>query len=74
MKNITNKILYFIFFSSIIFFFKPSFIFKNDNTFREFGIGIDKNGYKKTLFNIFIINLIFIVFLVKISQTHQEIQ
>lgn len=63
MKNIQNKILYFIFFSTIIFFLKPNFLFKDENTFREFGIGVDRDGFKKTLFNIFVINLIFIVLL-----------
>lgn len=63
MKNITNKILYFIFFSIIVFILKPSFIFKNDNSFREFGVGIDRDGHKKTLFNIFVLNLIVIVLL-----------
>lgn len=63
MQNINNKILYFIFFSTLLFFLKPSILFKNEYSFREFGVGLDSEGYQKTLFNIFTIILIGLVIL-----------
>ena len=62
--NLTSKILYFIFFSILIFVFKPQFIFKTPSSFREFGIGVDSEGYDKTLFNILTVNLIVVAILV----------
>jgi hypothetical protein len=62
-KNPINKILYFIFFSVIIFILKPSLIFNADGSLRNFGVGYDSSKNKKTLFNIFTINLIFITLL-----------
>ncbi len=62
-KNLINKILYFIFFSVIIFILKPSLIFNADGSLRNFGVGYDPSKNKKTLFNIFTINLIFITLL-----------
>ena len=56
--NVTDKILYFIFFSILIFVFKPQFIFKTPSSFREFGVGVDSEGCAKTLFNIMTVNLI----------------
>ncbi len=58
--NITNKIIYFIFFSVIIFILKPKLVYKNQYSFREFGVGVDSEGHRKTLFNIFVVNIIVI--------------
>jgi hypothetical protein len=52
MKSyIINSIYYIVSFVILLFVFKPSIVFKPDGTSREFGLGIDNQGYKKTLYN-----------------------
>ncbi len=61
MEKTLNKILYFIFFSVIIFILEPRLLFNKNGSLRKFGLGYDSNKNKKTLFNIFTVNLIFIL-------------
>lgn len=39
----------------ILYVIKPTFIFKPNGKLREFGFGVDSEGYKKTVLNVHII-------------------
>ena len=45
----------------ILYWFKPNIFFKPNGKPREYGFGIDNEGYKKTLYNLHFIILIIVV-------------
>jgi hypothetical protein len=59
-------ILYIILFILLLYFTKPQFIFKPNGKPREYGIGVDDEGYKKTLYNLQFIIIIACIFIYKI--------
>lgn len=64
-KNILKYIPYLIFGILLYYFLKPSITFKLNGVQREYGIGYDSNGYKKTLItmNNVIILMVVLIFL-----------
>lgn len=47
---IKNKLFSLILFIIIIYISKPSFIFKPNGFSKEYGVGFDSDGYRKTFF------------------------
>uniref|UniRef100_A0A6C0DZL8 Uncharacterized protein n=1 Tax=viral metagenome TaxID=1070528 RepID=A0A6C0DZL8_9ZZZZ len=46
------KIFYFLFILVLIYAFKPLLFFTPDGSQRQYGMGFDDKGYKKTLYSI----------------------
>ena len=63
-KNIFQKLTYLLAILILLFITKPILLFKKNGRVREYGIGKDSDGYKKTLytFHIVIIILVIIIF------------
>ena len=52
-----------LFFILIIYILKPNIIFKPNGKIRQFGLFYDNEGYKKTLYNLQFLLVIFIILL-----------
>ena len=61
--SLLARIIYTILFIILLFVIKPNIIFKPNGLPRHFGFGHDKDGYKKTMYNIQLIIFIFILIL-----------
>ena len=48
--NTQRSIPYLIGVIVLVYLIKPSLFFKSNNQLREYGIGIDNDGYKRTLY------------------------
>ena len=60
--SLTYKIIYICAFIIIIYIIKPSIVFKEDNTLRDYGVGYDETGHKKSLYNLqFIIIIVALI-------------
>lgn len=62
-QKVKTNIPIVIFCILLLFVIKPSFCFKPNDQPREYGVGLDSSGYKKTFFSMNIM-IIFIVLLV----------
>ena len=63
IKMIGSLLIIFIVF---IYTIKPNILFKPNNKLREYGVGYDNEGYKKTLYNLqLIIVMIVLIFYLK---------
>lgn len=63
-----KKILYLILLILVIYLSKPPILFKPNGKLREYGIGTDSDGYKKTLYSfqyVIILSVLLVVFLIK---------
>jgi hypothetical protein len=65
MKDIIVKITCIIAFILFIYAIKPRFMFKNNGEPREWGVGLDSKGYKKTLLDIHWGIIVFVVLCIK---------
>lgn len=62
-KSVKNKIPYLFGIILIIYIVKPNIIFKPNGKLRDYGIGYDNEGYKKTLYSFHFVILIIVLFL-----------
>ena len=62
-KSVKNKIPYLFGIILIIYIVKPNIIFKPNGKLRDYGIGYDNEGYKKTLYSFHFVILIVVLFL-----------
>lgn len=63
-QKLSNKIFLLVTIIIIIYMLKPSIIFKPNGKFREYGLGYDNEGYKKTMYtmqNIILLMALFII-------------
>lgn len=60
-EKIKFIILTIIIFIISIFTIKPNIFFKPNNKLREYGIGYDHEGYKKTLYNLQFILILLVI-------------
>jgi hypothetical protein len=51
-SNSQQRVLYLLVFIAILFYVKPSLLFVPSGKPREYGVGFDEEGYKKTLYNV----------------------
>lgn len=58
MSSIQNQLTVTIFLVVLLFIIKPSIVFKPNDSIREYGVGVDDQGYKKTLFSVHFIIII----------------
>ncbi|NDC95006.1 hypothetical protein EBZ38_04195 [bacterium] len=58
-----KKILYIACLVSIVFLIKPSLAFKPNGTHREYGLGVDKEGYKRSIYTmpVFVVVIVVLV-------------
>lgn len=61
MTNKLHDIIYIIIIIVLFYNLKLSLLFKPTGEPREFGVGYDKNGYKKTFFTMFTFIIILIL-------------
>jgi hypothetical protein len=61
-KSVKNKIPYVFGIIIIIYIVKPNIIFKPNGKLRDYGIGYDSEGYKKTLYSFHFVILIVVLF------------
>lgn len=54
-----------------LFYFKPNVVFKPNGKPREYGLGNDSEGYKKTLFTLHFVILV-IVFIIYFQYTNKN--
>lgn len=59
--ELLHLILYTIIFIGFLFTLKPNVLFKPNGNLRSYGVGYDIDGYKKSMFNIHLIIIIFII-------------
>lgn len=57
---------YVVLFILFIYWLKPNVLFKPNGKPREYGFGIDNEGYKKTLYNLHFIIILIIIIILKI--------
>lgn len=62
-KSVKNKIPYLFGIILIIYIVKPNIIFKPNGKLRDYGVGYDNEGYKKTLYSFHFVILIVVLFL-----------
>jgi hypothetical protein len=62
-KSVKNKIPYLFGIIIIIYIIKPNILFKPNGKLRDYGVGYDNEGYKKTLYSFHYIILIIVLFL-----------
>jgi len=62
---ILEDILYIILVVGFLFVIKPNIIFKPNGHPRNFGLGYDSDGYKKTLLNLGVVIVVFTIFYIK---------
>jgi len=62
-EKIKVILLIIISFIVIIYTIKPNILFKPNKKIREYGVGYDNEGYKKTLYNFQFILLLLIIIL-----------
>ena len=66
IKMIIPLLMIFIVF---VYTVKPNILFKPNNKLREYGVGYDNEGYKKTLYNLqLIIIIIVLIFYLKFNK------
>lgn len=69
MKNRINKIIpYLLGIILLIYIIKPNISFKSSGQLREYGIGYDSHGYKKTLYTTY--NIILFITILLYAQYH----
>jgi hypothetical protein len=66
-QQLFNKIPYVILLILIIYILKPNIIFKPNGKLREYGLGYDDEGYKKTLYTLHFIIIITVIILSSID-------
>jgi hypothetical protein len=62
-----NNIFYITTLIILLYHWKPPFLFKPNGKLKEYGVGVDSEGYKKSVFNIHLIIIIAIIFLVTLT-------
>jgi hypothetical protein len=62
-KSVKNKIPYLFGIIIIIYIIKPNILFKPNGKLRDYGVGYDNEGYKKTLYSFHYVILIIVLFL-----------
>lgn len=60
---IQKRVLYLVGFIFVMFMLKPRFFYKPNGKPREYGLGYDHEGYKKTLYSVQFIILVVAIFL-----------
>lgn len=65
-EKITEKIIYLIIIICVIYVVKPSVLFKANGKLRNYGVGVDSEGYKKTLYSFHLVIILIAIFLVYI--------
>jgi hypothetical protein len=63
-----KRIIYLIFLIFLIYMYKPTIIFKPNGKLREYGIGNDHEGYKKTFYTfqfVIILCVVIVMYLVR---------
>ena len=60
-KDIQNKILYITGIIILLYIIKPSLVFKPNGEHREYGLGYDKDGYKKSIYTMQLLIIIVVV-------------
>lgn len=63
-----DDFIYTILFVIFLFTIKPNLIFKPNGQPRIFGLGFDTDGYKKTLFNVQVIIVVFSICILQIKK------
>lgn len=58
-----KQIQYMVIFIIVLFFIKPALFFKSNGKVRLHGVGMDEEGYKKTLYNMHFMILILAIIL-----------
>lgn len=51
-NNITSKLLYLLGLIILLYITKPTIVFKPNGKPRQYGVGIDEEGFKKTLYTV----------------------
>lgn len=62
-QQLFNKLPYLILLILLIYITKPNIIFKPNGKLRDYGIGYDEEGYKKTLYTLHFIIVITVILL-----------
>jgi hypothetical protein len=62
-NSVQNKIPYLFGIIIIIYIVKPNILFKPNGKLRDYGLGYDHEGYKKTLYSFHFIILIIVLML-----------
>jgi uncharacterized protein YqgC (DUF456 family) len=65
-----KTILYIIGFISFFYYLKPSLFFLQDGSLREYGVGYDSEGNKRTLVNFHLFIILLSVFIYKFNHDH----
>jgi hypothetical protein len=60
-KDIQNKMFYVAGIIILIYIMKPSLIFKPNGEHREYGLGYDKDGYKKSIYTMQLMIVLIVV-------------
>ncbi len=53
-NDVQTQVMYLLFFIIALFIIKPSIFFSANGKARQFGVGVDSEGYKKTLYTVHI--------------------
>lgn len=59
--DLQNKIPYVIGIIAIIYMLKPNFIFKPNGMHREYGLGYDRDGYKRSIYSMHLVIIMVVV-------------
>ena len=64
-SGLVTKTIFVMSFVVVMYLTKPTFMFKNNGKTREWGVGLDENGHKKTLLDTRWAMVIFCILFVK---------
>lgn len=64
-SSLITKAIFVMSFVVVLYLIKPTFMFKNNGKTREWGVGLDENGHKKTLLDTRWAMVIFCILFVK---------
>lgn len=64
-SKLKNSFVFISLFIIFIYIIKPNLIFRQDGKLREYGVGLDSDGYKKTLYTMHFFTIIFVIGLYK---------
>jgi hypothetical protein len=67
-RSPTQDILIFVVVLLMFFYLKPSFLFKPNGKPREYGMGVDAEGYRKTVFSMHTVIIVIVVFIVVLNK------
>jgi hypothetical protein len=59
--DVQNKIPYIIAIIIIIYILKPNFIFKPNGSHREYGLGYDRDGYKRSIYSMHVVIILIVI-------------